>query len=330
MTSMFTTKACANTNDLTSMTLSLGAIAINILKDHQVVKMNCLMFTKNTKNEKNPRLQETNLWISEKSYRLTTDNRYISDISAAKADIYNTGSAHGSALVDDDDDDDSPVEEMSPVNKPSKRASRAKKNDAKDKELAKDWTKVKEIMLCQAWCNVSENSEKGNSIKERKKSKTSESTSGSAYGGFNLNDEADEYEEAREHRPLGRDDAKAKKKSPASSREGSFSFVDLVADKYLGIKSTKWERMQEQNDSYIQLKNRELDIQKVARKEATDLKREKLKIQRRKLQLYKKKKKRDKNILFYNLVIDPSLPVIQQQKLQEMNDEIKETYNLDY
>ncbi|GKC91106.1 hypothetical protein Tco_1151755, partial [Tanacetum coccineum] len=81
------------------------------------------------------------------------------------------------------------------------------------------------------------------------------------------------HEEAREHRPLGRDAVKAKK--------------------------TKWERMQEQQDSYIQLKNRELDIQEAARKEAADLKRVKLEIQRRKLQLYEKKK-RDKDILFYN------------------------------
>ncbi|GKE97223.1 hypothetical protein Tco_1582078 [Tanacetum coccineum] len=187
---------------------------------------------------------------------------------------------------------------MSPVNKPSKRASRAKKNDAKDKEPAKDSTKVKEIMLCQAWCNVSENSEKGNNMKNtkgQKKPKTSETTS----GGFNLNDEADEYEKAREHRPLGRDAAKAKKKSYASSPEGSSSFVDLVADKYIGIKSTKWEKMHEQKDSYIKLNNQELDIQEVVRKEATDLKRVKLEIQRRKLQLYEKEK-RDKDILFYN------------------------------
>ncbi|GJY32133.1 hypothetical protein Tco_0415628 [Tanacetum coccineum] len=104
--------------------------------------------------------------------------------------------------------DDSPVEEMSPVKKPSKRASRAKKNDAKDKEPVKDWTKAEEIALCQAWCDVSANSEKGNSS-----------------SGFNLNDEADEYEEAQEHRPLGHDATKAKKKSSASSREGSSLFV---------------------------------------------------------------------------------------------------------
>ncbi|GKD02107.1 hypothetical protein Tco_1177081, partial [Tanacetum coccineum] len=74
------------------------------------------------------------------------------------------GSAHGSAPVDDDDDD-SPVEEMSPVKKPSKRASRAKKNDAKDKEPAKYWKKSKEIALWPAWCDVSKNSEKANSMK---------------------------------------------------------------------------------------------------------------------------------------------------------------------
>nr|GEY76232.1 hypothetical protein [Tanacetum cinerariifolium] len=92
------------------------------------------------------------------------------------------GSAHGSTPVDDDD---SPVEEMSPVKakKPSKHASRAKKNDAKEKKAPKDWTKAEDI-----------------SIQKGKKSKTLETTSGLAYGGFNLNNEADEYEkEAREH-----------------------------------------------------------------------------------------------------------------------------------
>ncbi|GJV94823.1 hypothetical protein Tco_1546400, partial [Tanacetum coccineum] len=48
----------------------------------------------------------------------------------------------------------------------------------------------------------------------RKKSKTSETTSGSASGGLNLNEEADEaVEETQEFRPMGRDRAKAKKKS---------------------------------------------------------------------------------------------------------------------
>ncbi|GJU31426.1 hypothetical protein Tco_1175015 [Tanacetum coccineum] len=72
-----------------------------------------------------------------------------------------------------------------------------------------------------------------NTTKGKKKSKTSETTSGSTSGGFNLNNEADESEEeTQEHRPMVRDHSKAKKKSPASSREGSSSFVDLVADKF--------------------------------------------------------------------------------------------------
>nr|GEW75243.1 hypothetical protein [Tanacetum cinerariifolium] len=47
-------------------------------------------------------------------------------------------SGYGSAPVEDDDD--SPVEEMSPVKakKPSKCASKAKKNDTKEKEPPKD------------------------------------------------------------------------------------------------------------------------------------------------------------------------------------------------
>ncbi|GJS18794.1 40S ribosomal protein S20-2 [Tanacetum coccineum] len=178
------------------------------------------------------------------------------------------GSVHSSAPVDDND---SPVEEMSPVKakKPSKCASKAKKNDTKKKESPKDWTTTEEIALCRAWCDVSKNSEKGyeyklmykhdftleacwnilkghqgwlevempsfyQNTKGRKKSKTSETTSGSASGGFNLNNEADESEEeTQEHRPIGRDRSKAKKKSSASSREGSSSFVEHIATRLL-------------------------------------------------------------------------------------------------
>nr|GEU64173.1 hypothetical protein [Tanacetum cinerariifolium] len=64
----------------------------------------------------------------------------------------------------------------------------------------------------------------------RKKSKTSETTSGSASGGLNLNEEADKaVKETQEFRPMGRDRAKAKKKAAGSSRGGASS--DLVADK---------------------------------------------------------------------------------------------------
>ncbi|GKC76962.1 ABC transporter G family member 7 isoform X2 [Tanacetum coccineum] len=286
-------------------------------------------------------------------------------------------SAHGSAPVDDDDDDSS-VDEMSPVKakKPSRRVSMAK-----EKEPPKDWTMAEEITLCQAWCDVSENSEKGNNMKMkgfweavikyfekeigltrgitkggscdlnvyqkacaeykmiyrhdfmlehcynilkdhqgwlgiethvfykntkgRKKSKTSETTSGSASGAFNLNNEADEpEEEIQEKRAMGRDRAKAKKKSPASIREESSSFVDL-------------------------LKNRELDIREAKRREAVELKREKLSTQRRTLELAEREK-RDRDILFYNSEISSPLPAIQRQKLQEMKNEINERYHIDY
>ncbi|GJY74593.1 glutathione S-transferase T3-like protein [Tanacetum coccineum] len=57
-----------------------------------------------------------------------------------------------------------------------------------------------------------------------KKSKTSETTSGSAQGGFNLNDEADGFEEEiREERPIGRD--RAKKKASSSSRSATSSIA---------------------------------------------------------------------------------------------------------
>ncbi|GKA99223.1 ribonuclease H-like domain-containing protein [Tanacetum coccineum] len=127
--------------------------------------------------------------------------------------------------------------------------------------------------------------------------KDSETTSGLASGGFNLNNKADEFEkETQEHRPMGRDHSKAKNKSSTSSREGSSSFVDLVDDKFLNIKSTKWEKMQEQQDSYIKVKNRELDMQEAARKEAVQLKRAKLEIQRRTLELTKESYKVSKYI----------------------------------
>ncbi|GJT49016.1 hypothetical protein Tco_0975173 [Tanacetum coccineum] len=153
-------------------------------------------------------------------------------------------SAYGSAPVNDDKEDSS-------------------------LEPPKDWTMAKEIALCQAWCDVSENNIARNSMKtrgfwdavimyfvkeigstrERKKSKTSETTSGSAFGGFNLNDKAYEVvQETQEVRPMGRDQSKAKKKSAGSSHGESSSFVDLVADKFLNIKQKNRERGPRKNN----------------------------------------------------------------------------------
>ncbi|GKB70220.1 hypothetical protein Tco_0931632 [Tanacetum coccineum] len=85
----------------------------------------------------------------------------------------------------------------------------------------------------------------------------------------------------------------------------------------------------EQQQSYIEFKNRELSIREAEAREIAQLKREKLEIQRRTLELAEREK-RDRDILFYNSLIDPTLPLIQQQKLLERKLKIKERYNLDY
>ncbi|GJT88338.1 hypothetical protein Tco_1070055 [Tanacetum coccineum] len=128
---------------------------------------------------------------------------------------------------------------------------------------------------------------------------------------------------------MGRDRAKAKKKAAGSSRGGSSSFVDLVADKFFNMKQIKWGKKDEQQQSYIEFKNRELSIREAEAREIAQLKREKLEIQRRTLELAEKEKL-DRDILFYTSLIDPTLPPIQQHKLLEMKMEIKERYNLDY
>ncbi|GJZ35979.1 retrotransposon protein, putative, ty3-gypsy subclass [Tanacetum coccineum] len=223
-------------------------------------------------------------------------------------------------------DPNSPVEETLLVKpkKPSRRATKAKKDEPKEvKDAPKEWTMEEEIALYQGWCDVSENNISGNSMKAkgfweadiryfkketgssranhesgtndldvyhkacaeykmiykgdftlehcynilkdhpgwkdvempyfyqtqgRKKSKTSETTSGSASGCLNLNEETDEaVEETQEFRPMGRDRAKAKKKAVGSSREGASSFVDLVADKFYNMKQKNEERRTRNN-----------------------------------------------------------------------------------
>ncbi|GKF31166.1 hypothetical protein Tco_0100964, partial [Tanacetum coccineum] len=49
--------------------------------------------------------------------------------------------------------------------KPSKRASKTKKNDTK--EPPKEWTTAEEIALCKGWCDVLENCEKENGMKTK-------------------------------------------------------------------------------------------------------------------------------------------------------------------
>ncbi|GKB56161.1 hypothetical protein Tco_0912347 [Tanacetum coccineum] len=114
--------------------------------------------------------------------------------------------------------------------------------------------------------------------------------------------------------------------SPNSWRGG---LVDLVVDKWKSLKSTSWGKKKEQHESYIQLKNQELYIQEVAYREVAELKRDDLALQRQTLEL-KLKNKRDKELIFYNSRIDKTLPLMQQQNLMELKQEIKEHYHLDY
>nr|GEZ07758.1 hypothetical protein [Tanacetum cinerariifolium] len=208
------------------------------------------------------------------------------------------GLAHGSFPFDDDEDN-SPADEVSPVKpkKPLQRAAKTKKDDPNEGNKApKEWKVAEEIALCQGWCDVSENSISGNSMKAKgfwkavirgeKKSKTSETTSGSTSGGINLNEEADEVvQETQEFRPMGRDRAKAKKKAAGSSSGGSSSFIDLVADKFYNMKQKRRKKKDKEQQSYIDLKNRELSIREAEAREIAQLKREKLEIQRRTLKL---------------------------------------------
>ncbi|GKB80019.1 hypothetical protein Tco_0946914 [Tanacetum coccineum] len=150
-------------------------------------------------------INHTNLDMNFEKLIFSQDYNYSQDYSMGH------GSGHGSAPVQDDEDD-SPVEEVSPVKpkKPSRRAVRTKKDEPR--EPPKDWTMTEETALCQAWCDVSENYIDGNTMKSkgfwdvviriqndvqarlygRKNSKTSKTNSGSASGGLNLNEEADE------------------------------------------------------------------------------------------------------------------------------------------
>nr|GEU79209.1 RNA-directed DNA polymerase [Tanacetum cinerariifolium] len=84
--------------------------------------------------------------------------------------------------------------------------AKAKKDEPKEaREAPKEWTVEEEIVLCQGWCDVSENNISGNSMKAKGFLETV------------ISNEAVE-EETQKFRPMGRDRAKAKKKAASSSR----------------------------------------------------------------------------------------------------------------
>ncbi|GKD46422.1 ISWI chromatin-remodeling complex ATPase CHR11 isoform X1, partial [Tanacetum coccineum] len=114
-----------------------------------------------------------------------------------------------------------------------------------------------------------------------------EDTSDSAYGGLDLNEETNDFEE--------------------EVRE---------------VRSMDWDQAKKKGSSSFALEESELDLKEAARQEATKLKREELALQRETLEFHRKKK-RDKDLFFYNSRIDLTLPELQQLKLMEMKQDYK-------
>nr|GEU80415.1 reverse transcriptase domain-containing protein [Tanacetum cinerariifolium] len=107
-----------------------------------------------------------------------------------------------------------------------------------NQEASKPWTTAKYVTLCKVWCDLSENSVRGNAIKARGFwSETSKTTSGLAHGGLNFNEEADASGvEVREVQPIGHN--RAKMKASSSSRFKS-SFV--VGGRLVDLKNVEKE-----------------------------------------------------------------------------------------
>nr|GFC19676.1 hypothetical protein [Tanacetum cinerariifolium] len=90
-------------------------------------------------------INSTNLDMNFEELIFSQDYNYSQDYSMG----------HGSA---------SPVKPK----KLSKRAAKTKKDDPKEgNEAPREWTVAEEIALCQGWCDVSENSISGNSMKAK-------------------------------------------------------------------------------------------------------------------------------------------------------------------
>ncbi|GKA67212.1 hypothetical protein Tco_0767020 [Tanacetum coccineum] len=98
-------------------------------------------------------INPTNLDMNFEDLMFSQEYNYSQDYSMGHGSGH--GSAHGSARGSVpilDEEDDSPVEETSPVKpkKPSRRATKAKKDDPKGvKDALKEWTVEEEIALCQ-------------------------------------------------------------------------------------------------------------------------------------------------------------------------------------
>ncbi|GKA28574.1 hypothetical protein Tco_0714819 [Tanacetum coccineum] len=137
-----------------------------------------------------------------------------------------------------------------------------------------------------------------------------------------------QYDRLGDFEKLNRVVTEQRPEKAVNSSRGELIHLLIVPTIYYETKKKLGKKDKEQQ-SYIELKNRELSIREVEAREIAKLKREKLEIQRRTLELAEREKQ-DRDILFYNSAIDMTLPPIQQEKLLEMKIEIKARYNLDY
>lgn len=157
----------------------------------------------------------------------------------------------------------------------------------------------------------------------RKKAKTSETGS-----------ELLEEEQTRNERPIGRDATKKNKKKSSTSSKSSY--MEDVAEKWKTIKSMALGMRKELADGYYELKKKKLDqkqmeleLQAKRDQKAAEIEDKRFSLEQQRLE-FEREKKCQKDIIFYLQPIDPSLPPLQQQKIQEVKDAIKAYYNLDY
>ena len=146
----------------------------------------------------------------------------------------------------------------------------------------------------------------------RKKPKTSETGS-----------DVPEDVEPRNKRPIGHDAAKKSKKKATETNMASF--LDGVADKWKSIKTMALGKKQQLADGYYEIKRKELE----QRNRELALEEKKLE-QRERDRKFQEEEKYEKDIIFYCTPIDPALPELQRQKMQELKDKIKKRHNLDY
>ena len=89
------------------------------------------------------------------------------------------------------------------------------------------------------------------------------------------------------------------------------------------------EKKQKEHEAYMELKKQEIASREAEARELAQLKRENLKLQRKQYKLAESEK-RDRDMIFYMTPIESTLPLLQQQAMQEMKMQIKARYNLPY